>query len=69
MCDMFLTLNSVYVTGCLADNALFEVADNIRDVLQSLEEFVKILSFGFLAIKRPDKCLLLNTKEQTTLKI
>ena len=69
MCDMFLTLNSVYVTGCLADNALFEVADNIRDVLQSLEEFVKILSFGFLAIKCPDKCLLLNTKEQTTLKI
>ena len=51
MCDMLLILKAAYFTGCADDNTFFEVADNVKDVVRSLEEFVKILSFCFLAIK------------------
>ena len=51
MCDMLLILKAAYFTGCADDNTFFEVADNVKDVVRSLEEFVKILSFYFLAIK------------------
>ena len=51
MCDMLFILKGAYFTGCADDNTFFEVADNVKDVVRSLEEFVKILSFCFLAIK------------------
>ena len=38
MCDMFLILKIVYITGYADDNTPFPVADNIKVVIQSLEE-------------------------------
>ena len=72
MCDMFLILKAVYFTGCAYDNTPFAVADNIKDVIRSLEEVREnlITWFSYNRMKlNPDKChLLLNTKEQTNLK-
>ena len=38
MCDMFLILKTVYITGYADDNTPFAVADNIKVLIQSLEE-------------------------------
>ena len=51
MCAMFLILKTVYFTIYEDDNTPFAVADNIDDVIRSLEELVKIRSRGFLKIK------------------
>ena len=67
MRDMFLILKAVYLTS------YFVVADNIEDVIRSLTEVSENLITCFsnnLLKLNPDKwCLLLNTKEQATLKM
>ena len=73
MCDTFLILKTVYFTGCTIYNTPFVVTDHIKDVIRSLEEvgenFITWFSNNQMRLN-PDKCnLLLNTKEQTTLKI
>ena len=42
---MFLILKTVYSTGYADDNTPFAVADNIEDVIRSLEEFGHHLVF------------------------
>ena len=70
---MFLILKTVYFTSYTADDNLFVVTDNIKDVIQSLEEVSESLITWFSENQmnlNSDKChQLLNTKEQTTLKI
>ena len=73
MCDMFLILNTVYFTGYADDNTPFVVANNIKVVIQSLEEVGENLITWFSNSQMkltPDKCQLpLITEEHTTLKI
>ena len=70
MRGMFLILKTVYFTGYADDNTPFAVADNIKDVIRSLEEVGenRLTWFSNNQMKlNPDKChLLLNTKQQTT---
>ena len=69
MCDMFLILKTIYY----ADDTPFAVTDHIEDVMRSFEEVGEnhITWFSDNQMKlNPDKCLLLlNNKDQTTLKI
>ena len=71
MCDMLLILKKVYFIGYADDHTHFAVADNIKDVIPSFQEFDESLSIWFSNNKmklNSDKCyLLLYTKEQTTL--
>ena len=62
VCDMFLILKRVYFTGYADDKNPFAVADNIKDVIQSLEEVGEnlITWFSNNHMKlNPDKCHLL----------
>ena len=69
---MFLILKAVYFTTYTDDDSLFVGTDNIKDVIQSLQEVSESLITWFSENQmnlNPDKChQLLNTKEQTTLK-
>ena len=38
MCDRFLILKAIYFTGYTDNNTLFEVKNNIADVIKALEE-------------------------------
>ena len=73
VCNMFLILKAVYFTTYTDDDSLFAGTDNIKDVIQSLQEVSESLITWFSENQmnlNPDKChQLLNTKEQTTLKI
>ena len=68
---MFFILKTGYLTGY--DNTPFAVAENIKDVMRSLEEVGENLNTWFAVNQmklNSDKChLLLNTKEQNTFKI
>ena len=68
---MFFILKTSYLTGY--DNTPFAVAENIKDVIRSLEEVGENLNTWFAVNQmklNSDKChLLLNTKEQSTFKI
>ena len=70
MCKMFLILKTVYFTSYKYDNSPFAVADNIANVMESLEQVCENLVTWFSDNQmklNPDKChQLLNTKEQTT---
>ena len=54
-----------YLVKIIDDNTLFVVADNIRDVMQSLDGFCENLQMKWNHYKCQP---LLNTKEQATLK-
>ena len=41
MCEIVLILNTIYFTGYADDNTPFVVVDNIKDVIQALEELGK----------------------------
>ena len=68
--DMFLILKTVYFTGCV--DTPFAVADDIEDRIQYFEKVGENLLIWFSNNQmklNSDKChLILNTKEQTTLK-
>ena len=52
MCDMLLILKTVNFTSYADNNTPFEVANNAKDVIQSLEKVCKkISSLGVLTIK------------------
>ena len=52
MCDMLLILKTVKFTSYADNNTPFEVANNAKDVIQSLEKVCKkISSLGVLTIK------------------
>ena len=73
ICDTFLILKIIYVTSYADDNTPFAVADNIEDVMRSLEEVGQNLITWFFDNQmklNPGRCHQhLNTREQTTLKI
>ena len=73
MCDIFLILKTVYFTGYADDNTPLVVADNMNDIIRSLEEVGEnIITWFFKNPMKlnPDKChLLLSTKEEITLNI
>lgn len=52
MCDMLLILKTVNFTSYADNNTPFEVANNAKDVIQSLEKVCKKISaLGVLTIK------------------
>ena len=69
---LVLDIEAAYCTGYADDNTPFAVADNIEDVKRSFEEIGENLITWFSNNQmnlNPYKChLLLNTKEQITLK-
>ena len=65
MCDLLLTLKTVYFIGNVDENTPFAVGDNIEDVMRPLKEIGENLIIWFSNNQmnlNPDKChLLLNT--------
>ena len=73
MCDMFLILNTTYITDYAYDNTPFVVRHNIADVIKALEEIgeshVNWFSNNEMKLNT-DKChLLLNSQEPNPPKI
>ena len=73
MCDRFLILKAIHFTGYTDNNTLFEVKNNIVDVIKALEEIgEKLLNWILndeMKLNTDKYRLLLNSQEPSTLNI